>query len=430
MGGCQTSHSVGIPQFIVFRNGFLRADANIVDASANCKVGCMGNAYTNQALKGPIVNCSIYNGPSMNRVLLSLLLPIYLSNFCWSQQVTAPPSAEKATTSNDAFKAEVQAFLENTENVAVESASTEQDNSDSLAEPANETQFLRMQSVDGQPKSLDTAVVTYSATIQGGIQVDLIGAVHVGEAQYYAALNELFDSYDVLLYELVAPEGTVIPLGGERRDQGFNPVAMLQDGTKNMLGLESQLEKIDYTKPHFVRADMSPAQIADKMAERGDNAFTLALDTLADVMRQQNLAAENLKTQGSGAGELFLMDEEITLADMLGNPLKMKQVMAQQFANTGSLDMAMGESLNQLLIVDRNAEALRGLQKQIAAGKKKIGIFYGAAHLPDMERRLIEDFGLVKSKHSWLEAWDLTSAKATQLSEPANLLMNVLKILE
>ena len=91
---------------------------------------------------------------------------------------------------------------------------------------------------------------------------------------------------------------------------------------------------------------------------------------------------------------------------------------------------AMGESLNQLLIVDRNAEAMRGLQKQIVAGRKKIGIFYGAAHLPDMEKHLIRDFGFVRSDIDWLPAWDLIRAKPTQLSEPASLMLNLLKILE
>ncbi len=303
-------------------------------------------------------------------------------------------------------------------------------NADAKSSTPSKTQFLRMRGDRSQPLSLDTAVVSYQATGLGGAQVDLIGAVHIGEPSYYAQLNELFDGYDVLLYELVAPEGTQIPRGGQR-ERGFNPVAMLQDGAKSMLGLESQLEQIDYTKKHFVRADMTPSQIAEKMAERGDTAMTLALDTLADVIRQQNLmqrqAAEG---EPQGLAALAAMDQHVSLADMLGNPLKMKRMLAQQFAQTGSLDQAMGSALNQLLIVDRNAEALKGLQKQLAAGKRKIGIFYGAAHLPDLEQHLLDDFGLRKTDQRWLTAWDLTSAKQPKLGEPAGLLLNMLKALE
>lgn len=282
------------------------------------------------------------------------------------------------------------------------------------------------------PLALETAVVSYHATQASGklepngVTVDLIGAVHIGEPSYYAELNRLFDRYDVLLYELVAPEGTVVPLGGKRESKGFNPVGMLQDSAKNMLGLESQLERVDYTKSHFVRADMTPKQIADKMAERGDTAVSLALSTLADALRQQNLAARDPKADEATASSL----EEIGLADILGNPLKMKQVLAAQFAQTGSLDQALGGPLNQLLVVDRNAAALNVLQKQIAAGKKRIGIFYGAAHLPDLEKHLIEDFGLARGSQQWLTAWDLTTAKEPELSQPAALLLNLLKGLE
>ncbi|MEO8269938.1 MAG: hypothetical protein ABI557_09465, partial [Aureliella sp.] len=154
------------------------------------------------------------------------------------------------------------------------------------------SEFLRMTSSPAAtPLALETAIVSYQAKQDlgkpesNGVTVDLIGAVHIGEGSYYAELNRLFDRYDVLLYELVAAEGTVVPLGGKRESSGFNPVGMLQDSAKNMLGLESQLQRIDYTKPHFLRADMTPKQMADKMAERGDTAVSLALSTLADVFR-------------------------------------------------------------------------------------------------------------------------------------------------
>ncbi len=301
----------------------------------------------------------------------------------------------------------------------------------------SKTEFLRMRVNDvgaesqSEPIALETAVVTYEVAPNGGrvpsagATVDLIGAVHIGEASYYQELNRLFDRYDVLLYELVAPEGTVIPQGGKRDGGGFNPVAMLQDSAKNMLGLESQLELIDYTKTHMVRADMTPTQMADKMAERGDTVLTLALSSITETMRQQNLAQRN-GAKSSVATEL----EELGLVDMLGNPLKMKRALASQFAQTGSLDQTLGGPLNQLLIVDRNAAALKVLQKQLAAGKKRIGIFYGAAHLEDFEQHLLEDFGLQKTRQQWLTAWDLTTAAEPQLSQPASLLLNLLKGLE
>jgi hypothetical protein len=303
--------------------------------------------------------------------------------------------------------------------IALSRTALAQDATSNATATREASKFLRLTTAaDGSPQTLDVAITKFRSPQTGGVSVDLIGAVHIGERHYYEQLNNLFEEYDVLLYELVAPENTVIPRGGKR--EGSNPVAMLQDSAKSMLGLESQLELVDYTKANFVRADMTPQQISDKMTERGETPFTVALSTLADMMRQQNLAARQ-ETKPS--------EVDLSLFDMFGNPLKMKRAFAQQFAATGSLDQALGGALNQMLVIDRNEEALKGLQKQMAAGKKKIGIFYGAAHMPDFEKRLMADFGLERTTQTWLVAWDLQNGPATTRSEPKDLLFNLLRAL-
>jgi hypothetical protein len=57
--------------------------------------------------------------------------------------------------------------------------------------------------------------------------------------------------------------------------------------------------------------------------------------------------------------------------------------------------------------------ALAVLRKQIAAGKRHLGVFYGAGHLPDMEKRLEKDFGLKRQSTLWLTAWDMTGRTPT-----------------
>ena len=86
------------------------------------------------------------------------------------------------------------------------------------------------------------------------ITVDLIGAVHIGEKEYFQKLNKRFENYEAMLYELVAPEGTVIPKGGGGGGIPTNPIAAMQSGMKAVLGLEFQLEHIDYTKDNFIHA--------------------------------------------------------------------------------------------------------------------------------------------------------------------------------
>lgn len=261
--------------------------------------------------------------------------------------------------------------------------------------------FLRViRDENKEPRYLETAVVRYvPAKGEGNLTVDLIGAVHIGDRGYYDRLNRLFEDYDVLLYELVAPEGTVIPKGGKRDTD--NPIAVVQKIAKFVLDLELQTEQIDYTRKNFVHADMSPEQMKEAIRKRGDDGVTLFLSIAADLLRQQNLQELNKKEQPVKVEDV---DWAALLVDPAG-PAKMKRMMAQQFENLDG--GAFGQTLNTILIADRNQAALKVFQKELAKGKKKIGIFYGAAHLPDFEKRLKEDFGLKRDKEVWLTAWDL-----------------------
>ena len=57
------------------------------------------------------------------------------------------------------------------------------------------------------------------------------------------------------------------------------------------------------------------------------------------------------------------------------------------------------------------------LKRELKAGKKKIGIFYGAGHLADMEERMVKDFGSERTDESWLVAWHLREEKSEEASK-------------
>ena len=66
------------------------------------------------------------------------------------------------------------------------------------------------------------------------------------------------------------------------------------------------------------------------------------------------------------------------------------------------------------IITERNRVALNVLRDQLLSGKKKIGIFYGAGHFPDMEERLVDQFGLARQSEEWLTAWKLRPEKSSK----------------
>jgi hypothetical protein len=265
-------------------------------------------------------------------------------------------------------------------------------------------------------KPADAAPAPEPFTPPADLVVDLFGAVHIGEASYYEQINRDFKDYEVVLYELVAPPGTRIPRGGA---QSAHPVAMMQGGMKSMLGLESQTELVDYQADNLVHADMSPEQLEASMAERGDGFIALFFrmmgQSIAQQSREQVLRASGVK-----------LPKRASQTDMLAallNPGRnsggLKQMLAEQFENMEATMLALEGPKGSSLISERNKVALAGLREQVKLGKRRIAIFYGAGHLPDLERRLLTEYGLKRDSERWLLAWDLKSVPQPAKRRPA-----------
>jgi hypothetical protein len=261
------------------------------------------------------------------------------------------------------------------------------------AEP-EEAKFIRLRRDDQkQPIAMETAVVRYTSPDRPGVAVDLVGAVHVGDKAYYDALNKLFEKYDVVLYELVAPEGTRVPKGG-RKGPPTHPIGALQDGMSTVLELQHQLNCVDYTRANFIHADMSPDEFGKAMEQRGESFVQMFLRLMGQGMAQSATGGGN---DAAILMALFSKDRATTL----------KVAMAQQFENLdGQLAVLDGPG-GSTILTERNRKCFEVLDKQLASGKKAIAVFYGAAHLPDMQRRLEADYGLKRTSEEWLPAWAL-----------------------
>jgi hypothetical protein len=267
--------------------------------------------------------------------------------------------------------------------------------------------FIRLKRDAGEePVALETAVARYvPANGKGGLTVDLVSVVHIGDRRYYEKLNKLFDEYDVVLYELVAPPGTRVPKGGKKSD---NPLALLQRMMKLVLGLDSQVECVDYTRKNFVHADLSFEGMAEALHRRGESGFTLALNMFADMMKQQNVQEQGKKPGANKAADV----DFLSLLSDGDAGASLKKILAEQLANIEDPNGGLGQTLSNLLINDRNEAAMKVFQAEMKKGTKKIAIFYGAAHMPDFDKRLRADFELKRDSEQWLTAWDLKKPSA------------------
>ncbi len=256
--------------------------------------------------------------------------------------------------------------------------------------------FLRVKRDHGsKPIAMQTSVTRYIKTLENDekLLVDLIGVVHIGNQDYYEKLNEIFENYDVVLYELVAPEGTRIPKGGEM-DDGLNPLAALQRGMKSVLELEFQLDHIDYSRDNFVHADMTPEEFVESMAKNDESIVGMLFKAIG-----QSLAAQ---------GRSGPSDADLMMALMSNNRgARLRQIAAEQMQNLESGMVIFQGKDGSTIINHRNRKAFTILDREVENGHRRIGVFYGAGHLPDMEDLLIKDRAMKRAGQFWLDAWDL-----------------------
>jgi len=260
-----------------------------------------------------------------------------------------------------------------------------------------ETKFIKV-SEDGTGKivSLDTGTVSYT---KGDLQVDLVGVIHIGDKSYYEKLNESFKQYDVVLFELVAPPGT--RPADQPAEKKENPLALLQNLMKDAMQLDHQLKIVDYSVGNFVHADLSFEGMKKAAADRGEDKITIGLGLGRDLKLFIN---KQQRKQELGQAPPDLNPLALLLGDK-NEGKKLKRYFAQTIKGTNGA--GVGKTIENSLVNDRNEACLKVMKEQIEAGKKKIAIFYGAAHMPHFEKRLVLDFDLKKSGQTWQKAWDL-----------------------
>ncbi len=264
--------------------------------------------------------------------------------------------------------------------------------------------FIRVKETDTVAK-LQTAVIGYE---KDGKRVQLIGAIHLADRRYYDFLNKYFKDYDVLLFEMVGGEKLGVDKNPEvveevdvtelaedpevaEEENEENPLGGLRQVYGSMekaLGLVGQGAGIDYTAKNFVHADLTLKEFEALQKERGESllGFMIEMGIKADRPKHEPNSLRLLRGILSGRSDLV--------------KLEMMQTMSE---GDKQIDSLAGENV---IISDRNARCVEVMDKELAAGREKIGIFYGAAHFPDMQKRM-EERGFKKVSTKWLTAWQV-----------------------
>ena len=256
---------------------------------------------------------------------------------------------------------------------------------------AEKEKFLRFVEDEDGGGRLEAAIVTYEN--DKGARVHLVSAVHVGERKYFTDLAKTFEGYDALLYEMVKPRDAAVPGPGVQSD---SMVSTFQRLLKDLLELEFQLDAIDYRAKNFVHADLTAEEFVQLQEERGESILSLMLRAMMAEMQKPQQAPE------------ISLPELLVAFTSPDRARHFKMILGRQFEDMEQKVAGLEGPNGSVLVTERNKAAVRILKETVAKGKKNVGLFYGAAHMPDLSKRLAEA-GFKPVKTEWRVAWDMTA---------------------
>ena len=260
----------------------------------------------------------------------------------------------------------------------------------------------------GVPLRLATSIVRFEGEFCADdgktrtVSIDLIGAIHLGEAAYYERLNAEFKEYETVVFELVANEGfdaKDLAVAKEAKNEAppspLDAIPFLQHLFADALGFVNQIDGIDYSAPNLKRGDANADDFLVRLTTGGDipNFF-------ADSAFDSLLSSNSGRVEGWALAYLLAKDKRLTLRRLFADELAQSEISSEP------------NERETALIHFRNKIAINVALQELEAGKTKIAVFYGAAHLDDLARRV--EKALEKPRRlepRWITAWSMESAQ-------------------
>lgn len=265
--------------------------------------------------------------------------------------------------------------------------------------------YIRVLREGRKPIAMQTAVWRFRSP--SGQSVDLVAAVHMAEKSYYQQLNREFTGYQGVLYELIAPHSVPDEEGRSVRpipvplDAADNPLSAGQLYLTRMLGLHFQLNEVDYSPNNFIHADLSPDELVASMTRRGESAKTI----FAQVLRES--LANSAEIDPADAMALnYSLTSIMVKGPTKGDQMILRRVLASSFRQIEKMAGSLEGPNGSTLLAGRNEAAIQVLKRQLNSGRRRLAIFYGAAHMADLEKRLLK-LGFTRRNVRFIKAWNL-----------------------
>ena len=301
--------------------------------------------------------------------------------------------------------------------------------------------YTRITNPDTNTVQLQIALRKFVPAGQGGPVIWLAAVMHVGEPDYYRALQHFLDAQTIVLYEGInpdvhprhvhetaaAPTHAPPPAGTQTGAKGGYS---MQSTLAHSLGLVFQLDAIDYDRTNFLNSDLSIDQIQRIMAGGQTRAApgqagggTASFDTLLQIMDGSTFLGSlfRIGLQFIAASPKMQAMAKLTfieaigrlkgdLSDVQGLPPEWKQLIR-----------VLIQARNQNLVADLKDE----LKKIPRSGS--IAVFYGAGHMDDLEKRITGDLHYRPSQEKWLAAFSVNMRQSGISPVEAQIMRNLIK---
>jgi len=175
----------------------------------------------------------------------------------------------------------------------------------------------------------------------------------------------------------------------------------LQKRLARAFRLTFQLDEMDTDKPNYLNADMSADEIEERLADAdADGSILFSLLDGSGFQAQMVAAVLGIIERMPGAANR--------------GKLMMIEMLARADTDLMAAGMPGGEGLLKVIIDDRNQVVLDRLAEALRQPNPpaRIGILYGAGHMPDLIERLEDQLGFTQTAEHWIPAVTLDLAKA------------------
>jgi hypothetical protein len=294
--------------------------------------------------------------------------------------------------------------------------------------------YARVVTVKSNLLQFQVAARKFLRNGRSGPAVWLTGVSHVGQTNYFTAVQEFLASKTLVLFEGVAdrskgsggpataPDAETATAPKPGRDQ-----TGLQADLASAMGLRFQLDAIDYRRPNFRNSDLSVQELREILAqqpvESGEGSAARSFDSLLELMQGDtpfyflaNIALRFVRASPKlqAFAKIALIE---TVGQIGGDPTQLRGLPA----NLQTVVQVLIERRDQKVVADLRTEL------QQAGRRDSLAIFYGAGHMADLEMRLRSELKYQPVNEVWFTAIEVDLATAGIVDSDLQMIRSMIK---